>query len=110
MTVHNHHGGKDGSRQAGMVLEQKLRAHISINKQQTERANWNWCGLVRHQILPPMAHLLQQGHIPNAFQRVPPTGDQLFEYMSLWGVHPHSDLMESQNFFVFPIFNVTQLP
>ena len=34
--VHDHHGGKYGSRQAGMALEQKLRAHISVNKQEAE--------------------------------------------------------------------------
>lgn len=36
--VHDHHGGEHSSRQAGMALEQELRAHIL--GQPLERANW----------------------------------------------------------------------
>lgn len=38
--VHDHHDEEHGSRQAGMVLGQQLRAHISVCKQKAESANW----------------------------------------------------------------------
>lgn len=34
---------------------------------------------------PPVTHLLWQGHTPSPSQIVPPTGDQIFKPMSLWG-------------------------
>lgn len=42
-------------------------------------------GLLKPQSLPPVTYLLQQGTILNPSKIVPPTGDQAFKYMSLWG-------------------------
>lgn len=39
--VCDHCGGKHGSKQEGMIVEQWLRAHILIHTHQAERANWN---------------------------------------------------------------------
>ena len=36
MGVHHHNGREDGGSQVGIVLEQKLRAHILIHKQEDE--------------------------------------------------------------------------
>lgn len=35
---HEHHGGELGSRQAGMGLEQPLRAHIPIRKEEVKQS------------------------------------------------------------------------
>lgn len=35
--MHDHHGAKHGSRQAGVTLEQYLRAHLLIHKHEANK-------------------------------------------------------------------------
>lgn len=55
-----HHGREITT--AGMVLEQELRAHISVHKHEVERINWELCELLKAQSPPTVTYLLQLGH------------------------------------------------
>lgn len=72
-------------RQAGRVLEQQLRAHVSSTRER--KRPWDRWGLLKPiQSLPPVTHLFE-GHTPNPFQTVSPVDRE-----GRWGRQKHSNI------------------
>lgn len=66
--THHHLGGslaagRHTGRQARMKLEQLLRAYILIHTQEAKKHTGNDTSLLKSQSLPPVTHLLQEGHM-----------------------------------------------
>lgn len=60
----------------GVPTEKERRVHISIHEHEVQRANWDWCGLVKPESTPSNTP-------PNPSQRDPPNGNQAFKYVKL---------------------------
>lgn len=75
-----HHGRKEQQRGAAMTAEQETGSPHALPHPKAERANWNL-----------KAHL--QGHASSskvvqtnpALKTALPTGNQVFQYLNLWG-------------------------
>jgi hypothetical protein len=57
-----HHGGKQGSIQADMVLEEMLRVLPQDPQAEGSERRWVWLGLLNPQSPPAETHFCQQGH------------------------------------------------
>lgn len=82
------HGDPHSNRQAGMMLEQCLRAHISIHKA-SRKHNWEWCGLLKpwsppHGIAPLTKPSL--GILPKQVYQLGT------KYWNMWVYKGHSNL------------------
>lgn len=66
--THGHHGGKYGSREAGMVLDQYMRTYVLRRDQEEKRRNGGEgerlqiALALKPQNSSPVAHLLHHGH------------------------------------------------
>lgn len=58
---------KHDNRQAGMVFGTVAESFHLIHKHEAERAKWEWCGFLKHWILPPVMHHLYQVHTSQSF-------------------------------------------
>lgn len=113
-----------GIKEVGMILEQQLRASILIHGHKTEkerREEEKRLGMTRV-FWNPKDHT--QWHTSsvkathaNPSQIVPPPGDQVFRYMSLWGPSssklrvslPWLVLIYVCSFFIFYIFEASSI-
>ena len=62
--IYYHHGRKQGSAQADVVLEKELRVlHLDPKHQEERMSHWAWLKLLKSQSLAQVTGFLQQGHI-----------------------------------------------
>jgi len=83
-----HHGKGEWQQVAGMGRTRKLSDPVFKPYQEAERANWNWVQATNSQnpIITTYFFFHQNYTFCNFPQVEQPTGDQMFKYLSLWGI------------------------
>jgi hypothetical protein len=82
--VHYHHGGKHGSMQADIVLEELRALHLDPQAAEGDSVpHWAYLEHGRPQSLPPLTHFFQQGYTYSN-KAAPPN------ILSLWAKHSNT--------------------
>lgn len=85
--VHENHGRKQGSGQAGMVLEQYLRAHLTFLRWQHREKDWALCGLWDFQsetLIQTRVHLLILPKVGTKHSNIQTHGGQANQHEVSW--------------------------